>query len=316
VAKERQRAGNRWLAPAAVLATAAVIGSAAGTAAVLRGGSQSASGPVQAAAPTPPLLGSSRTLTLAKAVGDIALFVTARPRGPIELRAVTGEGNLPRQALRATVDGRGVEPGTCGSECYRIAKPVLQGAPTTIAVRISRAGKPARNAVVQLPARLPPSGNAVLTQARRVMHRLRTLRYRETLTAGLGGTVVGRFQVQAPDRVRIDSNFDEHIILIGKTRWTESKGEWTESVFPGTRQPAFAWDGAGRARVLDRPRIAGGRGWLLALSTAGPVPVWFQLLVAPNRYVHEMRMITRAHFMTQTYFGFNRPVSIEAPTQP
>jgi hypothetical protein len=297
------------------------MGGAAGTAAVLRGGFQSSKrlSPERVgatAAPTPSLIGSSGTLTLAQPVGDIALFVSARQRGPVELLALTGEGNLPREALRATVDGRGVDLRTCGSECYQIAEPVLQGASTTIAVTILRAGKPARKAVVQLPARLPPPGDALLTQARRVMHGLQTLRYRETLTAGLGGTVVGRFQVQAPNRVRIDSNFDEHIVMIGRTRWTQSKGEWSKSVFPGTRQPAFPWDGAGPVRLLGRPRIGGGRGWLLASSRAGPVPVWFQLLVAPNRYVREMRMITRAHFMAQSYFGFNRPVSIEAPTQP
>lgn len=307
---ERRNRGTRWLAPAAVLVLAAVMGGA-GTAAVLRGVGQTST---LLAAPRPALIGGSGTLTLAEQARDVALFVTARPGGPIELIVLAGEGHLSSGAVRATVDGRGVDLRTCGGDCFRIAEPVLQGSPTTIAVTIGRAGKPSSTTVVRLPARLPPSGDAVLERAQRTMHALRTLRYRETLTGGLGGTVIGRFQVQAPDRLRIDSNFNEHIILIGKTRWTQSNGEWSKSLFPGTRQPAFAWDGPAHARLLARPRLGKGRGWVLAIPKTGPDPVWFRLLVARSGHVREMRMITRAHFMTQSFGGFNRPVSIQAPT--
>jgi hypothetical protein len=289
---------------------AAIMGGGS-AAAVLRGGAQPSG---LLAAPKPALIGTSGTLTLGEQAGDVALLVTARRGGPIELIVLTGDRNPSSQAVRATVNERGADLQTCGDECYRIAEPALQGSPASIAVTIRRAGKPTRSAVVRLPARLPPSGDAALARAQRVMHALRTLRYRETLTGGLGGTVIGRFQVQAPDRLRIDSNFDEHIIFIGKTRWLQSNGEWTKSAFPGIRQPAYAWDGAARARVLARPRLGSARGWVLALAKAGPNPVWFRLVVASSGHVREMRMITRAHFMTQRFSGFNRPVSIQAPT--
>jgi hypothetical protein len=288
--------------------SAALVGTAVAAAAILR-----EDGARRTQAPAKPLA-SGRTLTLGTPAGDVAVFVTAQPGGPVNVVAVPGEGSLPRNAVSVSADRSPVDLTACGRDCFQFDKPVLAGRATRVAIAVARTGNATQRAVVDLPARLPPSGDAALRRAKRVMKGLRAVRYRETLTSGRPGqTIIGDFQAQAPNRLRIDSNSNEHIVLIGNTRWVKTNGVWARSQALGTRQPAYPWDEARDARVLGRPKIDGGRGWLLGVRYPGAEPLWFRLLVLPNGRVRTMVMVARAHFMTQSYTGYNSRLSIEAP---
>jgi hypothetical protein len=144
------------------------------------------------------------------------------------------------------------------------------------------------------------------------MGSLRSYRYRERLSSGVGG-VTTTFEARAPDRLRFRTGTGFRSVIVGRSRWDYRAGRWERSSFSGLRTSSFMWDGARNARLLGETRVDGRRVQVLSVFDLEPVPAWFRLLVAPGGRVLEAEMLSPSHFMAHRYRGFNQALSIEPP---
>lgn len=255
-----------------------------------------------------PLAADPRALTLAHHAGPLLVGMAARPGGPVEIAAVDGEDPLARRTLLVAFDGRPARLEPCGWACSRLGVSALDGRRHTITVAV----RPRAQLRFELPPRLPPTGAALFRQVELTMGSLRSYRYRERLSSGVGG-VTTSFEARAPDRLRFRTGTGFRSVIVGRSRWDYRAGRWERSSFSGLRTSSFMWDGARNARLLGETRVDGRRVQVLSVFDLEPVPAWFRLLVAPGGRVLEAEMLSPSHFMQHRYRGFNQPLSIEPP---
>ncbi len=251
-----------------------------------------------------PLTSSPAVLALAKHDGNLLVGIAAKPGGPVEVAALRAEAPLATDKLRFELDRGKTQAHSCGTGCSRIDAPVLDGAPSRLTVRVGSS-----SVAFGLPARLPPSGEALFARALRTMDGLRAYRYLETLTSGKGG-VVTRYEVQAPDRLSLRTP-GYRSVIIGRSRWDHLGGRWQRASFPGLKvTELLVWSQARHARVLGR-RPNG----VTELAAFGllPVPAWFKLAVAPSGRVVEAEMIAPSHFMVHRYSDYNGRIAVKPP---
>ena len=213
---------------------------------------------------------------------------------------------------------------SCGIGCRRFSIPSL---PTTLRVNVVEQGH-------EYAARLPTAWRAGRsTQARRLlwraqarMRRLRSVRETERVTSVPGISAITAYTVQAPNRFAYTSSVlkaparrpevQGRTITIGSRQWTRNAGlGWQKGHYGGglpfRTRSWFDWTTYATAvRLLQlTPRIA-----VLALADPG-TPAWWRLWVERRTLrVTRSRLITTAHFMTQRFFAYNRPVHIRPPT--
>ena len=82
----------------------------------------------------------------------------------------------------------------------------------------------------------------------------------------------------------------------------------------GSRIPAYVWEAAKQPRLLGAATLGGTPVQVLGLYNPNLGPSWFRLLVTPDGRVLEARMLAPAHFMTQRFDSFDKPVEIEPPS--
>lgn len=317
---------EEWLSVPMALAVVLVSVNFAAWVLVAGSGSAPESAPALASVSAPaaigtPLARNPRTLMLAERSRDVLIGLAAPPGGPVDLLAIPSDGRpLPPDAFRVAVAARPVTPSSCGAGCFRLRIRALSGARLPLAITIVRPGRKVVRVRFLLPARLPPSGQALFRSVERVMGGLRTLRIREVVASGVGVPLRSRYEIRAPDRLRLRNSIGQAIVLIGGRRWQLDGRRWTSSRDVSQLQPSYPWRGATHARLLGKARVGGVPVRVLALYKAplpfGPVqvPVWFRLLVAADGRVLEMEMLSRAHFMEERFGAFNAPLEIEPPS--
>jgi hypothetical protein len=247
-----------------------------------------------------PLAADEGTLMLAARSGRVLVGLAAKPDGPIQVAVVEAEDAVPASELTFTVDGRRVTPTPCGHACSELdvqaAREVVVNAPETVRF--------------QLPATPPPSGAALFAEVTRTMEGLRTYRFHEQLTSGVGRGLSSTWEVQAPNRMRFRTADGFRSVLIGRARWDYSGGRWERTPYPGLRVPSYMWDGAGNARIL---RSVGGKE-VLSVFDHEPLPAWFRLTVDREHRVLDAEMLAPSHFMRQRFRDFNTQIRITPPT--
>ena len=253
-----------------------------------------------------PLAGQPETLALGGHDGNLLVGIAARREGPVELTALRGETPVARDDLRVELNGRVVRPEPCGQGCSRVAGPVLDGRSAFLTVRHGT-----DDVSFDLPAFLPPDGNATFEKASRTMSALQSFRYTERLSSGLGTTVNSTVDVQAPDRMRLRTKGFSSVI-IGKTRWDRPAGaQWKRSPFPGLDvQGLLMWHQAKNPRIVSLH--GNGEAELVAFGLQ-PVPAWFRLDVEPSGRVTEAEMTAASHFMLHRYSDFDHGAAVTAP---
>ena len=254
-----------------------------------------------------PLSGEDEAHLVAQRKGRVLAGLAAVPGGPVELAVLAGETPISSGGLSFTVDGRPAEAVSCGRACFRLDVDAFNGAR-----RITVNG-PGRFEFV-LPKALPPSGRELWEKVQVEMGALRTHRYTEQLSSGVGGGARSTFEVQAPNRLAFRTDDGFRSIIIGTNRWDLRNGRWERSAFPGLRVPTYMWDGAHNPRLLGRTRFRGQPVQILSVYDRDPVPAWFRLLVDPQGRVLDARMIAPSHFMRQQFSAFNGPIVIRPPT--
>jgi hypothetical protein len=247
-----------------------------------------------------PLADDDSALMLAKRSGRALVGIAFRPGAPVEVAVLRGEQAIPASELSFAVNGREVEPQPCGYGCFALAAPE----PRRIAVGVPALVR------FDLPATLPRSGTQIFARVTRTMERLRTYRFNELLTAGVGRGTSATFAVQAPNRMRFRTAAGSRSVVVGRSRWDRRAGRWQRTPFPGVELPSFMWDGAGHARVLPGP---GGNSTSLAVFDREPVPAWFKLTIDDENHVVDAEMLAPSHFMRQRFYDFNAPLRIVPP---
>jgi hypothetical protein len=295
-----------WIA-ALVVAGALVAGLLAAAFVVVAGsGDESAGDEVtidfQQAAPRRlelPLAADSRALTVAQRKGRMLAGLAVDPAERIQVAVVEGEQPVPQSDLMFTVDGRRVTPTSCGRACWELdvqrPRELIVDGPET--VRFA------------LPTELPPSGAAAYAALTRSMNGLKTYRYDEQLTAGVGGGLDSTIEAQAPDRMRFRTTRGSRAIIVGESRWDFRNGRWERTPFPGLQLPSYMWDGARNARLVGRS----GNRRVVSVFDREPVPAWFRLTVDAQNRVLEAEMLSPSHFMHQRFRDFDAPFTIAPP---
>jgi hypothetical protein len=253
-----------------------------------------------------PLANQDETLMLAQHKGRVLVGIAASRGGAVDVGVLGGETPVAPEKLSFAADGKPVEGVPCGRACFRLDVDVFNG------TRRITVNTPERFEFV-LPKALPASGAGLFAKVGRQMGSLRTHRYREELTAGVGGGLRSTFDVRAPDRMAFRTGDGFRSIIIGRNRWDFRNGRWARSEFPGLRVPTYMWDGARNARVLGQTRFRGRPVQILSVYDRQPVPAWFRLLVDSQGRVLDARMIAPSHFMRQQFSAFNGPIVIRPP---
>jgi hypothetical protein len=282
----------------------------------LAGGGNSSAGPTAASESAPAVLPPPGFVVLARESRELTVALAVRPGRPLRLIATI-------IGTRGGMDGLGVElvAGTattgasnqgrpCGRGCYTTSLPVR--APTRFAVNIAGAGA-FRSVRFPLPGRWGPvPGTTFVALATRRFRALRSVRFVERLSSGLGHTTVTTWQLEAPNKVEYAIRGGAGGIVIGQRRWDREQvgASWKESASTLLSQPVAPWGTRiANAYVLQRTPRRVTISWL-----DRAVPGWYIATFdrATARPV-ELRMTATGHFMQHRYVAFNRGVRILPP---
>jgi hypothetical protein len=253
-----------------------------------------------------PLAEQDQTLMLAQHKGRVLVGIAASAGGSVDVAVLGGETPVAPDELSFAADGNPVDGVPCGRTCFRLDVDAFNG------TRRITVNAPERF-VFLLPKALPASGAGLFAKVQREMGSLRTHRYTEELTSGVGTGVRSTFDVRAPNRLAFRTADGFRSIIIGRYRWDFRNGRWERSAFPGLSVPTYMWDGARNARLLGRTRLRSRPVQILSVYDRQPIPAWFRLLVDPQGRVLEARMIAPSHFMRQRFRDFNGPIAIRPP---
>ena len=212
--------------------------------------------------------------------------------------------------------------GSCGRGCSELT---LTGSPRVLVVELTANGKRYRT---RLPLRFEPSSGQL---AKRLLRRVKTGEPKiraavihESLGAGSGAPSDTTYELRAPDRFAYQlSRAGEAVgdtIIIGGREWTRGPHvqRWQASAYGGGGRALAAasylgwWnDYTTNPRVLDRYRAGSIQvadiATLSELRGIGPVWLRLRLDLTHRRLLH-LRMITAAHFMTQTWAASPRRI--------
>jgi hypothetical protein len=161
------------------------------------------------------------------------------------------------------------------------------------------------------------------------MRRLRSVREVETVNSVPGLYAITNYRLKAPNRVAYTNSvlrapsstptIEGRTVTIGSVQWSKEPGlGWQKGAtgggLPFRTRTWFTWTTYAQAvRLLDIRREHGGRVAVLALMDPG-TPAWWRLEVdLRTMLITGGRLIATGHFMTQRYYGANRPVRIEPP---
>ena len=190
------------------------------------------------------------------------------------------------------IDGRPASE--CGSGCYRGS---AGGGPVRVAI-----GRQTVN--FDVPSRAP-DGTRLLRDVTRTFRAVRTAVFDEHLASSATDAINTRFTLVAPNRLAYQTQGGPSAIVIGARRWDRSAAGKPFVESPQTPldvlQPYWT-------TVSNVHEVAPGVLTFLDRS----LPAWFRMQVS-ERLPHVIHMTAAAHFMTERYVGFDKPVDVSPP---
>jgi hypothetical protein len=200
----------------------------------------------------------------------------------------------------------------CGAGCYRTDALV----PHPVKVTVVLGGHSPSQVAFALPASWPPPpAEAKVVRAGQVWRALKTLVFRDVLSAGGPVTLDTLWKVVAPNRVAYTVKGGGSSVIVGDRRWDKPEGgsTWQESLQSPVQQPQPFWVSATDARLLGTVLVRGRPAWKISFFDPG-TPGWFTILVDKSTmHTLDIQMTAIAHFMHDTYGPFNTPMSITPP---
>jgi hypothetical protein len=157
---------------------------------------------------------------------------------------------------------------------------------------------------------------AMLARAGHVWRSLRSVSFTEALASDARPPLRSTWQLQAPDRVAYQVHGGWSAVIIGGRRWDRSPGaaKWVESQQTRLTQPVPSWGAVTDAYLLGRTTARGRPAWKLSFFDPR-TPAWFTVtLDAKTLHTLDVWMIATAHFMHDSYSGFDSTASIVAPS--
>ncbi|HET9014172.1 MAG TPA: copper resistance protein CopC [Thermomicrobiaceae bacterium] len=270
------------------------------------------------------------------AVGDVAVqawLTTASDRPVTGVDAVQVsfsnlEQSIDLPALNATPDAGGrwslpAAPLTVQgwwSASVRFTGRSLSPAETTFYFRVP---DPTLVGGVTVPAN-DPHGLELFKAAIKQITELKSMRSVESLSDGIGNSVVTDYTFVAPNKMKYTTATGDESIAIGSTEWVRHAGSgWMQqpldppasfpAALPGYYSGAAAFE-VGRVQVVDGepcqiitfavPGISGERD-----------PAWYAWWVGVNtHFVRREAMVAQHHYVVTHYFDQNTPLQILPPT--
>ncbi|MDX6449476.1 MAG: hypothetical protein QOD08_1939 [Gaiellaceae bacterium] len=264
-------------------------------------------------APGPP----KGSVVLARESRELAVALAVQPGRPLQVTAtVVGQSGSGVDGLAVALtatgkSGQSTTPGRpCGHGCYRATLSVA--APTRFTVRIAGAGAP-HVVVFPVAGPWPPAdGSRFLGRATRAFRRRRSVLFRESLSGGLGHSVLTTWKLAAPDRIEYRIQGGAAGIVIGTRRWDRSNRglPWAQSQTTLLPQPSAPWG----SRITNAHILARTPRQLTASWVDPVVPAWFTATFDRRTALPiELRMTAASHFMRQRYVAFDRELRIVPP---
>jgi copper transport protein len=246
-----------------------------------------------------PPLPAPGLFTEAQQAGPYAVGFSLR-RQQAEAIVIGPEGTAPF-GIGVLIDGR--RGTSCGAGCF--AAPVRG---KQVDVRVER-----WSLRFQVPRKLRPAGT-LLRKLTGTFTSLQDLAIDQVLSSAPGLTQVTDYRERAPSSLAYVITNDTQrtavgtaAIQIGRKRWDRTPGAgWVASRQTPARVPSPWWGPRSRnAYLVGVNEIA---------FFDPQIPAWFRLTFDPvDRRPLRLRMIAAAHFMTETYSDFDRPIRLEAP---
>jgi hypothetical protein len=167
---------------------------------------------------------------------------------------------------------------------------------------------------------------ALLRRVDAAQVKLRSAVADESLASSPAAVDATDFKIQAPNRfayqVAINGKLTDTTIIIGTREWDRTPGQTWQAGSFGTQPFSAAgyldwWaDYADAPRLLDLDRVGKTEiadiATLTELPGLGPVWLRFHIDATDDRMLY-VRMITVAHFMTESWSNFNNTESITPP---
>ena len=277
--------------------------------------------------PIPSAAVAARTLTVADELGpDIAAAWVTHVRGGLAVALHILNTEEYATATPVTLSA-GTVTGHCGIGCEDVRLP---GSARTLTVSATFAGT---RYSAQLPVAFDAAGDAqaaaLLRSVDAAQVRLRSVAADETIASSPSEVEATRYDIGAPDRfaytVAVNGRLTDSTIIVGTREWDRAPGQsWQPGTFGTSPFSAAAyldwWNGYANApRLLDRTRVGGTAfadvATVAELPGLGPVWLRFHIDTTHDRVV-VVRMITVAHFMTESWseFGTAPPIAPPAST--
>jgi hypothetical protein len=202
----------------------------------------------------------------------------------------------------------------CGHGCYR-ASLGSGSTPRAVRVRIERtSGTTVWN--VPLPASWPaPDASAIVARATSVWTNLSSISYVDRLGSDASNVLLTHWQIVAPDRLAYQIEHGSQAVIIGLRRWDRptATAAWHESTAIRLHQPEPFWVTATDAHVLGSGMFEGHAVWHISFYDPR-TPGWFIVSIDKRAgRTLDMHMFATAHFMHDTYGGFDAPTKIVPP---
>jgi hypothetical protein len=268
--------------------------------------------------PAPP----AGSIVLAREDGPDVLAIALPPApsgGSAQISVVgqegTGVDGLTVSLATTRASGVTTSPAkACGVGCYR-ASLGSGSTPKAVRVRVERA---AHTTVwnVPLPAAWPaPDASAIVARATRIWTNLSSVSYSDRLGSDATNVLLTHWQVVAPGRLAYQIERGSQAVIIGERRWDRptATGTWHESSAIRLHQPAPFWVSSTDAHVLGSGSFDGHAVWHVSFYDPR-TPGWFEVSIDKRSgRTLDLHMFATAHFMHDTYGGFNAPIKIVPP---
>ncbi len=264
-------------------------------------------------------------LTFGGQAGSVLVGLTLGPGGRGENRALVYllplDGARSAASLRAMISLNGAAPQqltTCGTTC-RETTINIQGGETAAITVIGSGGGTATVSIPQLPA---GDGAALLENAQKRMHQLRSYQLFETFTTGSTEfkTIADQYTFVAPDRMESTAVSGAQLVWIGTTQYTRNgpgqRWQVTSGV-PTLTVPSFTWDYFRPfidPRIVGRSSVDGAQTTVISFfGDANGTPVWFRLWIDGAGLVRRAEMHAQGHDMKDLYSAFDTAPAIAPP---